>query len=79
MSTENPVVDFNELRQRMLSGGQYTKEELRAAVIALRSKRVEQSTAATKARTTKAKAASAKTPMSDEDLDASLKSLGLDL
>lgn len=79
MSTENPVVDFNELRQRMLSGGQYTKEELRAAVIALRSKRVEQSTAATKARTTKAKTSTAKTPMSDEDLDASLKSLGLDL
>jgi hypothetical protein len=75
----DPVQDFNELRQRVLTGGQYTKEELRNAVIALRSKRVEQSSAATAKRATKASTAAAKTTMSDEELNDSLKSLGLEI
>jgi len=65
-------VDLNSLRERILKGESYTRDELRAAVEALRTKRVE---AATKTQSKRA----ANAPMTDEALDESLKSLGLDL
>lgn len=71
--------DLNELRQRILSGGQYSKEELRAAVMALRTNRAVPAEKSVATRTRKAAAKTAATPMSDADLDASLKQLGLDL
>ena len=69
------VPDLNELRHRILNGGQYTNEELRAAITALRTNRiapVEKSTAKRAAKTASA-------PMSDEALNESLRSLGLDI
>lgn len=65
-------VDINELRQRILNGQPYTREELQAALVLLRPNRTEAATA----KQTKRKAAA---PMSDEDLDASLAQLGLGL
>lgn len=65
------TIDLNSLRERILRGESYTREELRGAVEVLRTKRVE---AATKTQAKRAAAA----PMSDEALDESLKSLGLD-
>lgn len=65
-------LDLNELRRRILAGESYTPEELREAISLLRTVRVETATKTTASR-------AAKAPMSDEALDDSLKSLGLDL
>lgn len=64
------TLDLNALREKILAGGTYTPEELREAIAALRNVRSTQATQAV----TKRKAAA---PLSDEDLDASLASLGL--
>lgn len=65
------AVDLNNLRQRILNGDTYTREELREAIEACRTVRVE---AAMKTVSKRIAAA----PMTDLDLDASLKQAGLD-
>lgn len=74
MTTCPPPPDLNDLRQRILAGQPYTREELKAALVALRVVRTASGEAAIERRSVKAKAAA---PLSDEDLDASLASFGL--
>lgn len=66
------MVDLDDLRRRIISGGTYTREELKDAIAQKRTERVE---AATKT-VAKRKTASG---VSDAELDEDLKSLGLDL
>lgn len=65
-------MDLNNLRTRIIQGGEYTTEELRLAVEQLRTNRVEAATRSTKKRTEKKGA-------SDAELDAGLKDLGLNI
>lgn len=64
---------YNELRQRILNGQPYTREELREAIISLRGEFTmsQEKSAAKPKRTPKEKAA----PI---DLDESLRAAGLD-
>jgi len=79
-SLGGPVImtppDLNELRTRILTGQSYTRDELKAALTALRTVRTESGEKSLAKRTAKAAAA---LPMSDEDLDASLAQFGLEL
>lgn len=72
MSEPSKPIDLNELRQRILGGQPYTREELRDALAALRINRTE-------AVTTKQAKRKAAAPMDDASLDDSLRQLGLEV
>jgi len=76
MNTQVTPPDLNELRRRILSGGSYTREELAAAIAALRVNRV---AAVEKAATSRKAKTTATSGISDSDLDADLRALGLDI
>ena len=65
-------MDLNDLRNRLLQGGEYTPEELREAITQLRTVRVEAATKSAKKREEKA-------GISNEELDNQLKGFGLDI